>query len=207
MESLLLIDIQNDFLPGGALAVPEGDAIIPVVNRLLAYFEVIAATQDWHEADHTSFASNHTGRKPFECININGIDQTLWPDHCVQGTPGANFPSLLNTKPVQAIFRKGTHSEIDSYSGFFDNDHRQSTGLAGYLREKNVDVLYLVGLAGDVCVYATAMDSLQEGFRTCIIEDGTRALDAGYFKTCLQQFTSKGGMVIRSSEFHKIANP
>lgn len=199
MKSLLLIDIQNDFLPGGALAVPEGDAIIPVVNGLLNSFEVIAATQDWHPAGHKSFASNHTGRKPFEQITINGIDQTLWPDHCVQGTVGADFPSSLNTQPVQAIFRKGTHIDIDSYSGFYDNGHRQSTGLAGYLREMNVDDVYLVGLAGDICVFATAMDSLQEGFKTCIIEDGTRALNAGLFKTCKQKFTEKGGMVMLSN--------
>lgn len=200
MESLLLIDIQCDFLPGGPLAVPEGDAIIPVVNRLLNYFEVIAATQDWHPANHKSFASYHTGRKPFERINVNGVNQTLWPDHCVQGTDGANFASSLNTKPVQAIFRKGTHSDIDSYSGFYDNDHRQSTGLAGYLREKKVDAVYLVGLAGDICVFATAMDSLQEGFGTYIIEDGTRPLNAVSFKSCLQKFIGKGGKVIQSNE-------
>jgi nicotinamidase/pyrazinamidase len=204
MKALLLIDIQNDFLPAGALPVPEGDAIIPVVNRLLNYFEVVAATQDWHPADHKSFASNHPGKHPYEVIDINGAQQMLWPDHCVQGTPGAGFPSSLNTKPVQTIFRKGTHIDIDSYSGFYDNDRRSSTGLAGYLREKKVEEVYLVGLAGDVCVFATAMDSLEEGFKTYIIEDATRSLNAKDFNLFMQEFTAKGGMVIQSNEEEKV---
>jgi nicotinamidase/pyrazinamidase len=199
MKALLLIDIQNDFLPGGALAVPEGDAIIPVVNRLVNYFEVVVATQDWHPADHKSFASNHPGKHPFEIIYLNGLQQTLWPDHCVQGTAGAAFPVRLHTNPVQTIFRKGTNPEIDSYSGFYDNDRRQSTGLAGYLHEKKVEGVYLVGLAGDICVYATAMDSLEEGFKTYVIEDGTRALNNDHFASAMHTFTAKGGMVIQSN--------
>jgi nicotinamidase/pyrazinamidase len=200
MKALVLIDIQNDFLPGGALPVPEGDAIIPVVNRLLNYFEVVVATQDWHPAGHKSFASNHIGKQPFDVINLHGIQQTLWPDHCVQGTSGADFPSKLNSKPVQAIFRKGTHVDIDSYSGFYDNDHRLSTGLAGFLREKKVESIYLVGLAGDVCVHATAMDSLEEGFKTYIIEDGTRPLNNDHFSSLMHEFTANGGMIIQSNE-------
>jgi len=200
MKALLLIDIQNDFLPGGALPVPEGDAIIPVVNRLVNYFEIVVATQDWHPVNHKSFASNHPGKQPFEIINLNGLQQTLWPDHCVQGTLGAGFPNQLHMNPVQTIFRKGTHPDIDSYSAFYDNDHRLSTGLTGYLHEKKAEGVYLVGLAGDICVFATAMDSLEEGFKTYIIEDGTRPLNNDHFKKAMHEFVAKGGMIIQSNE-------
>jgi nicotinamidase/pyrazinamidase len=200
MKALLLIDIQNDFLPGGALPVPEGDAIIPVVNRLVNCFEIVVATQDWHPANHKSFASNHPGKKAFEVIHLNGLPQTLWPDHCVQSTFGAAFPVRLHMNPVQTIFRKGTHPEIDSYSGFYDNDHRSSTGLTGYLHDKKAEGVYLVGLAGDICVFATAMDSLEEGFKTYIIEDGTRPLNNDNFKKAVHQFVAKGGMIIQSNE-------
>jgi len=199
MKALLLVDIQNDFLPGGPLAVPEGDAIIPVVNKLQHYFDVVGATQDWHPANHKSFASNHTGKKPFDVINWHGSPQTLWPNHCVQGSEGAAFARALNMNLVQAIFRKGTDPEIDSYSGFYDNDLRKSTGLAGYLREIKVKSVYLAGLAADICVFATAMDSLQEGFETYIIEDATRPLNEGQCKIVMQKFTAKGGRIIQSA--------
>ncbi|MDP4260714.1 MAG: nicotinamidase, partial [Bacteroidota bacterium] len=171
MKALLLIDIQHDFLPGGALAVPEGDAIIPVVNRLTGSFPLVVATQDWHPRGHSSFASSHTGKKPFDILMSGQRQQTLWPDHCMQGTVGAAFPSGLNLDPAEAIFRKGTDVLIDSYSAFYDMDHFKSTGLAGYLREKRVTDVYLAGLAGDICVFETAMDSLREGFNTYFIRD------------------------------------
>ena len=200
MKALILIDIQNDFLPSGALPVPDGDAIIPVVNKLQDYFDLVIATLDWHPANHKSFASNHAGKKPLDIINLHGIQQTLWPDHCIQGTPGADFPASLNMNKATAIFRKGTDPELDSYSDFYDNARRNSTGLAGYLREKNVNEIYLTGLAGDICVYFTAMDSLAEKFTTFIIEDATRSLSLETFKTAMIQFTGKGGKIIQSED-------
>jgi nicotinamidase/pyrazinamidase len=199
MKALLLIDIQNDFLPGGALPVAEGDAILPVVNRLSACFSLVAATQDWHPPGHSSFASSHSGKKPFDVLRDNGREQTLWPDHCVQGSPGAGFPPALNANPVEAIFRKGTHPLLDSYSGFYDNEYRTSTGLAGYLREKGVRKIFLAGLAGDICVFATAMDGLAEGFSIYLIEDATRPLDQHRFQALLKEFTGKGGVVVQSA--------
>src|SRR4051812_7689039 len=132
MKALIVADIQNDFLPGGALAVPDGHKIIPVVNELQNYFDLVVATQDWHPLNHTSFASNHNNKKPFDIIELHDIKQTLWPDHCVQGSTGADFPAQLNLNKAEAIFRKGTNAEIDSYSGFYDNKHLKSTGLAAY---------------------------------------------------------------------------
>lgn len=200
MKALILVDIQNDFLPGGALAVPDGDAIIPVVNQLQDRFELVLSTQDWHPSGHKSFASAHRDKNPFEQISLHGLSQTLWPDHCVQGTAGAAFPDTLNMNKTETIFRKGTDPEIDSYSGFYDNGRRKATGLAGYLREKGIKELYLAGLAGDICVYYTAMDSLAEHFSTCIIEDAVRPLSAADFETNNRHFMAKGGGMILSDE-------
>jgi nicotinamidase/pyrazinamidase len=200
MKALLIIDIQNDFLTGGSLAVPESDRIIPVVNQLQDHFELVVATQDWHPANHKSFASNHAGKKTFEVIELNGMNQTLWPDHCVQGSSGAAFPEELNTNRVEAIFRKGTNPDIDSYSGFYDNDHLKSTGLADYLRGKKVQQVYITGLCGDICVFFTAMDSLAEGFETFIVEEGTCPLNAADFKRTNEEFSSKGGKLISAGE-------
>lgn len=200
MKALLLIDIQYDFLPGGALPVPDGDAIIPVVNTLQPHFELVAAAQDWHPAAHKSFASSHPGRKPFEVIELHGLRQTLWPDHCIQGTPGAEFSEQLDRNRIEAIFRKGTDQEIDSYSGFYDNGHLRSTGLAGYLRDKKVEAVYLTGLAGDICVFLTAMNSLEEGFETYIIEDATRPINEEDFRKNMQEFTAQGGKIIQSKD-------
>jgi nicotinamidase/pyrazinamidase len=200
MKALLMIDIQNDFLPTGALPVPEGDAIIPVVNKLQDYFELVIATLDWHPANHKSFASNHPGKKPLDIVDLHGVQQTLWPDHCIPGTWGAEFPPELNTNKVIAIFRKGTDPELDSYSDFYDNARLKSTGLAGYLREKKVDEVYITGLAGDICVYYTAMDSLDEKFITFIIGDATRPLNWEDYKKAKKHFTEKGGRVISSAE-------
>jgi nicotinamidase/pyrazinamidase len=198
VKALLLIDIQNDFLPGGTLAVPRGDKIIPVVNKLQNYFELVVATQDWHPKDHKSFASNHKNKKPFDVIDSNGLEQILWPDHCVQGTKGADFSSQLSINKMEAIFRKGTNPEIDSYGGFYDNYHLKSTGLADYLRGKKVDEIYVTGLAGDICVYWTALDGLTEGFKTYIIEDATSPLNVEEFKKTNKHFKEKGGNVIQS---------
>jgi nicotinamidase/pyrazinamidase len=177
MKVLILIDIQNDFIPGGSLEVPGGDEIIPVVNQLQEKFDLVVATQDWHPQNHMSFASNHKGKEPFEMIELGGMDQILWPDHCVQNSKGAEFHPGLKTTKTEAIFRKGMDPEIDSYSGFYDNGHKKSTGLAGYLREKGATELYFCGLAADVCVYYSIKDALKEGFSSTLIEDATRALD------------------------------
>ncbi|QEC69196.1 bifunctional nicotinamidase/pyrazinamidase [Panacibacter ginsenosidivorans] len=206
MKALLLVDIQNDFLPGGALEVPAGDKIIPVINELQNYFELVVITQDWHPPDHKSFASSHVGKKPFDVIELNGLQQTLWPDHCVQGTSGASFPVAFNTNKAEAIFRKGTDPEIDSYSGFYDNGHRKSTCLADYLRGKKVKEVYITGLCGDICVFYTAMDSLKEGFETYIIEDGTCPLKKEDFITTMQVFKDKGGMIIQSGSLPAALN-
>lgn len=176
MRALILVDVQRDFLPGGALEVPDGDAVVPVANRLAPRFPLVVATQDWHPAGHVSFASSHPGREPFDRIELDGLDQTLWPDHCVQGSPGAGFADDLDMRPVEAIVRKGTDPGIDSYSGFFDNGHRKKTGLAEYLRGREVDAVYLVGLAADVCVAFTARDACALGFRTTVVRDGTRGI-------------------------------
>ncbi|ULQ57383.1 bifunctional nicotinamidase/pyrazinamidase [Flavihumibacter rivuli] len=199
MKALLIVDVQIDFLPGGALAVPGGDSIIPIINSLQPQFDLVVATQDWHPREHKSFASNHKGRKAFEQIILNGLTQTLWPDHCVQGTPGAEFSPELHTNKIEAIFRKGTDIEIDSYSGFYDNGRRKSTGLAAYLNGKGVSQVYVTGLCGDICVHYTAMDSLKEGFDTFIIEDGTCPLVAGDFEQTKQEFTVAGGQIVNSA--------
>lgn len=200
MKALLLIDIQVDFLPGGALAVPEGDKIIPLANSLQRHFELVVATQDWHPAGHKSFASNHAGKKVFEQTVLNGLDQVLWPDHCVQGSSGAEFSKDLDMQRVEAIFRKGTDPEIDSYSGFYDNGHRKSTALAEYLRGRGITKVYLLGLAGDYCVYFSAKDALKEGFEAFIIEDATRPIDVEGFKKAKQDILNRGGKVIRSEQ-------
>lgn len=192
MKALILIDIQNDFIPGGSLAVPKGDEIIPVVNRLQEKFDLVVATQDWHPKNHISFASNQNGKDPFDKIELEEMEQILWPDHCLQNSKGAEFHPDLNTTKVEAIIRKGMNPEIDSYSGFYDNGHKKSTGLAGYLREKGVDELYFCGLAADVCVYFSLKDALEEGFSATLIEDATRALDDDKFAEMKKELVDKG---------------
>ncbi|WP_162342582.1 bifunctional nicotinamidase/pyrazinamidase [Cyclobacterium salsum] len=200
MNALLIIDVQNDFIPGGSLAVPGGDEIVPVINGLMGRFELVLATQDWHPQDHMSFASNHKGKKPFEEIVHQGLDQILWPDHCVQGTSGAAFHPDLNANPIEAIFRKGMDRDIDSYSGFYDNGHKKSTGLTGYLKEKGDPVIYCCGLAADVCVYFTLKDALQEGFEVTLISDATRALDDEKFAEMEKELVSLGMESVESRE-------
>lgn len=195
MKTLVLVDVQNDFMPGGALPVSEGDAIVPVINGMLDRFDLVVATQDWHPADHGSFASNHDGRQPFEVIDLDGLEQTLWPDHCVQGSPGAAFHPDLDMRPVEAIFRKGMDARIDSYSGFFDNGHRKSTGMAGYLRERQAHDLYFCGLAADICVHYTLMDALEGGFAATLIEPASRALDRQAFDKLKGRLIDAGGRI------------
>jgi nicotinamidase/pyrazinamidase len=177
MKALILVDIQTDFLPGGALAVPDGDAIIPVVNRLQSKFPLVVATQDWHPANHGSFAANHPGKNMFEQIDLNGLPQTLWPVHCVQGTPGAELATSLQREQIAKIFPKGTDVGIDSYSGLFDNGHRKSTGLGEWLKARGVDEVFVCGLATDYCVKFTALDAAQMGFKTFFIADASRGVN------------------------------
>src|SRR5712664_1603411 len=177
MRTLILVDIQNDFLPGGALAVPRGNEVVPVANRLQPGFKLVVATQDWHPAGHGSFASTHPGRKAGELAELAGLPQVLWPDHCVQGSPGAAFAPGLEMNRVETIFRKGTDPRIDSYSGFFDNGHRKSTGLGEWLRQKDVSEVFVCGLATDYCVKFTALDAVQFGFKTLLVQDASRGVN------------------------------
>ncbi len=200
MKALLIIDVQNDFLPGGALAVPGGDQIIGVINSLQPIFEIVVATQDWHPENHGSFASSHVGAKPFDMGVLGGMDQVLWPDHCMQGFAGAELAQLLDKNPIEAIFRKGTDPGIDSYSGFFDNGKLKDTGLAAYLKGRGVTRVYLVGLAGDYCVGFTALDAIEQGFETFLIHDATRPIDTEGFEKMKQEIISKGGKVVKAED-------
>jgi len=177
MKALILVDIQNDFLPRGALAVPDGDAVIPAANRLQTMFPLVAATQDWHPTNHGSFAANHPGKKVFEQIDLNGLPQTLWPAHCVQGTSGAELAPGLRRGRIAKIFPKGTDAGIDSYSGLFDNGHRKSTGLGEWLKANDVTEVFVCGLATDYCVKFTALDAAQLGFKTYFIKDASRGVN------------------------------
>ncbi len=179
MRALILVDIQNDFLPGGALAVAEGDQVVPVANALVARFDLVVATQDWHPADHASFAANHDGRSPGEVIDLDGLQQVLWPVHCVQGSAGASFASGLDVAAIDAVFRKGVDARVDSYSGFFDNGRRHATGLAAWLHARDVDAVCVLGLATDYCVRFTALDAARAGFVTTLVEDGCRGVGLG----------------------------
>ncbi len=176
-DILLVVDVQNDFCPGGALAVPRGDEVVPVANRLGACFPHAVLTQDWHPRDHGSFASAHPGRKPFETIELPYGAQTLWPDHCVQDTPGAAFHPGMHLPRAEMVVRKGYRRSVDSYSAFYENDRRTPTGLAGYLRERGFARVFLVGLATDFCVHYSAVDARREGFAAVLVEDGCRAID------------------------------
>ena len=176
-DCLIIIDVQNDFCSGGALAVPEGDAVVAVINRLGDHFAHRILTQDWHPANHGSFASNHHGASVMQITELDYGPQVLWPDHCVQGSAGAKFHPELETQGCEMIVRKGFRPEIDSYSAFFENDQRTSTGLAGYLRDRGFGKLYLAGLATDFCVLYSALDGRKEGFDVCLIEDACRGID------------------------------
>jgi nicotinamidase/pyrazinamidase len=176
-DLLLVVDVQNDFCSGGALAVPDGDLVVPVANALARLFPHVVLTQDWHPKGHLSFASSHPGKNPFETVNVSYGGQVLWPDHCVQGTGGADFHPDLRVLNCELVLRKGYNPELDSYSAFYENDHKTATGFAGYLKERGITRLFLVGLATDFCVLYSALDARSAGFEVFVIEDGCRAID------------------------------
>ena len=179
-RALIVVDVQNDFCPGGALAVSHGDEIVPIINGLMAreYFDLIVATQDWHPANHLSFASQH-GKTPGEMIELNGVPQVLWPEHCVENTGGAELVEALKTSRIARIFQKGQKREVDSYSGFFDNDHQTETGLGDYLKSENINMVFVCGLATDYCVKYSALDAKALGFETTLIEDASSGVNLG----------------------------
>lgn len=193
-HALILVDLQNDFLPGGALGVPGGDEVIPLANRLMDDFEIIVATQDWHPPDHGSFAANHPGRQVFENIDLHGLPQTLWPVHCVQGTPGAEFAPELDAGRITRVFRKGTRAEVDSYSGLFDNGRRHSTGLAEWLCGQGITRVTVCGIATDYCVKFTALDAVAEGFDVTLHLPACRGVDlqAGDIAAAVETMRGKG---------------
>jgi len=202
-RALVLVDLQNDFIPGGSLAVREGDAVIPIANAVQKKkFDLIVATQDWHPKDHGSFASNHRGKHPGDMIELGGLQQVLWPDHCVQGSRGAEFHPVLDRARVTKVFRKGTDKEIDSYSTFFDNAHRKSTGLGDYLKSEEITDVYLLGLATDYCVKYSALDSVHLGFKTHVVIDGCRGVElaAGDTKKAVEELKRAGVQILTSDE-------
>jgi nicotinamidase/pyrazinamidase len=201
MDALLIVDVQNDFCPGGALEVPNGDEVVPVINQLSQAFDYVVQTQDWHPEDHSSFASSHEGREPFETIQMDYGEQVLWPDHCIQGSEGAEFHPELNTLPSQLIIRKGFRREIDSYSAFYENDHQTPTGLKSYLKERNIDQLYVAGLATDFCVKWSVTDGLDEGFSVHVVEDAVRGIDVeGSLDAAWNEMTEKGAETVHSRD-------
>lgn len=202
MKALILVDLQNDFLTGGALAVPDGDRVIPIANRLQSHFEIIVATQDWHPANHSSFAVHHPGAKVFDQIDLNGLRQTLWPIHCVQNTSGADFAPGLIRDRLSKVFPKGTEPGIDSYSGFFDNGHKRSTGLGEWLRTRGVTEVFICGLATDYCVKFTALHALQFGFQTCVVEDACRGvnLEADDVSKSINEMKAAGIRLVQSAD-------
>ena len=202
MNALIIVDLQNDFLPGGALAVPHGDEVIPLANDLQQRFELVLATQDWHPPNHGSFAANHRGKKPGDRIMLDGIEQILWPVHCVQNTKGAEFAPSFDTSRIAHIFHKGIDPKIDSYSTFFDNAHRRETGLADYLKKRAINEIYLMGLALDYCVKYSTLDARQLGLNTYVIVDGCRGieLEAGDIERAIDEMKRVGAVLLQSSE-------
>ena len=205
MEALIVVDVQNDFIAGGALAVPGGDAVISLVNRLQARFQLIAATRDWHPSDHGSFAANHPGKQPGDLIELGGLKQALWPVHCVQNTPGADFAPGLNRDRWAKVVLKGTDANIDSYSGFYDNGHRKATGLGEYLRRKGVSTVFVAGLATDYCVKFTALDARALGFATLVVRDCCRGVDLnpGDVEGAIHEMRTAGVAIVDSADLGK----
>lgn len=200
-DVLAIVDVQNDFCPGGALAVPEGDQIVPVINRLARRFAHVVLTQDWHTPGHLSFASAHADKNPFETIELPYGTQVLWPDHCVQGTAGAAFHNSLDVPHAELVVRKGFHRTIDSYSAFFENDRKTPTGLGGYLSERGFRRIFLVGLATDFCVRYSAEDAKALGFEAIVVEDACRGIDTGgSMQAARESFSRQGIVSIRSSD-------
>jgi nicotinamidase/pyrazinamidase len=202
MKALIIVDLQNDFLPGGALPVPHGDEVIRLANELQQHFELILATQDWHPPDHGSFAANHPGKKPGDRIMLDGIEQILWPVHCVQNTYGAKFAPSFDTSRVAHVFHKGIDPLIDSYSTFFDNAHRRETGLADYLKKRAINEIYLMGLALDYCVKYSTLDARQLGLNTHVILDGCRGinLEPGDIDRALDEMKRAGATIVNSAD-------
>ena len=198
MRALLLVDLQNDFMPGGALPVPQGDQVVPVANRLLGRTPLAFASQDWHPKGHGSFASSHPGKKPFDVTDLHGLKQTLWPDHCVQGTPGAELHKELQTARIAQVVRKGTDPRVDSYSAFFDNAERHRTQLDAVLRGRGVDELAVMGLATDFCVRATVLDARKLGYRVLLVADGCSAI--GSPDTALREVSAAGAQIVTSDQ-------
>jgi nicotinamidase/pyrazinamidase len=200
MRALILVDLQYDFMPGGALAVARGDETVAIANRLLPYFSIVAATQDWHPASHGSFAANQAGKRPYDVIELGGVSQVLWPTHCVQNTRGAELHGELDRARITEVFRKGTDPTIDSYSGFFDNGKRKATGLADWLRERWIEQVYVLGLATDYCVKATVLDARELGFDVRLVEDGCRAVDvhAGDGDRAIAMMRGAGAGIVES---------
>ena len=201
MKALILVDLQNDFCPGGALAVPEGNAVVAVANGLMSKFELVVATQDWHPANHRSFASNNPGAEIGQAIDVDGLSQIMWPDHCVQQSSGADFRADLRNDAIDEIIQKGTDPGIDSYSGFFDNGHRQATALDNYLKTKGVDEVYVCGLATDYCVKFTALDAAELGYTTYLIKDACRAvnLSPGDDQKAVDEMKAAGVSIVNST--------
>jgi len=202
MNALILVDLQNDFLPGGALPVPHGDEVIPVANELQRRFDLVVATKDWHPPDHGSFAANHPGKEPGDRIILDGIDQILWPVHCVQNTHGAEFAPAFDTSRIAHVFHKGTDPRIDSYSTFFDNAHRRHTGLAHYLKKRGIKDIYLMGLALDYCVKYSTLDARQLGLNTHVILDGCRGIDleTGDIERALDEMKRASTILLKSTD-------
>lgn len=202
MQALLLVDLQNDFLPGGALPVPDGGAVIPIANRVMARFDTVVASQDWHPENHRSFAAQHANHQVGETVDLNGCQQVLWPVHCVQGSHGAAFAATLNTDRITRVVQKGTDQEIDSYSAFFDNDHLKQTELHDYLRSMEVDALTVLGLATDYCVKFTVLDALALSYQVSVVVDGIRGVDLreGDSATALQEMSAAGAMMVSSAD-------
>jgi nicotinamidase-related amidase len=201
VAALVVVDVQNDFCPGGALAVADGDAVVPLVNRVAWRFGVRVYTQDWHAPDHRSFATSHPGAAPFSTTEMSYGLQVLWPDHCVQGTPGAEFHPDLDLEPADLILRKGFRPHVDSYSAFFENDRTTPTGLAGYLRERGVAAVWLAGLATDFCVHYSAIDAVRLGFRVTLLEDACREIDLdGSHAAALAAMGEAGVVLARTAD-------
>lgn len=197
--TLIVIDVQNDFCPGGALAVPKGDEVVRPINRLIEAFDHVVLTQDWHPKGHSSFASSHKGGTPFSNMAMAYGEQTLWPDHCVQGTAGAEFHRDLAWTKAELVIRKGFRTAIDSYSAFYENDHATPTGLAGYLRERGFTALAMVGLATDFCVAYSALDAARLGFATTVVTDACRAIDLGGSLAIAEEQMRKAGVILTES--------
>lgn len=203
MKTLLIVDVQNDFMPGGALAVPEADQIVPIINKLIPHFDLILATQDWHPQDHVSFATNHPGKKAGDRIEVQGITQILWPAHCVRNTRGAELVPGLQKEKIASLFYKGTDKLIDSYSAFFDNAHRRSTGLYDYLASRSIDEIYVAGVATDYCVLYSVLDALELGLQVHVITDACRGINLypGDVEAAFAKMVARGAKIVSSEAF------